>query len=166
MYKRQLLVTSSIGNNIDVGFLEQQLSCKITKAKAYTAAPDPKAMFPNKNLIDVVDKHIQEKDYKLILLQSGSVDITNINTQNDVLLNTESNKQAVTTSTENIFKVAELAAAHSEKVILLDRVPRCDKADTDPCRMKNALSTYGNNQYDGLLENSMYKDKILSLIHI
>ena len=84
-------------------------------------------------------------------MQGGEVDITNLDTQHGVLNKTEHYKEVVRISTENLLKVAEMAAGKVDTVIILDRIPRSDLEDVDPHKIKPELSVLGNKMFDELV---------------
>ena len=159
-----LFVGSSIGHNLNFPLLEHQNGAKISKAKAYTAVKDDmpnsfKAPFPGKNFSTVVPAELSKKQYKVLFLQGGSTEVSNLKT-NSILL-VDEYKETIKQASENIFKVAEDAIKKSpslEKVIIFERIPR---HDADQHGLKSELSKYGNQAYHKLWSKSIFKDKIV-----
>ena len=162
-----LYVGDSIGHNVDFGEIERHMKSKVERVNAYSAVFDEQSKSPEFNLDDVVKNKLSEgKQFRNLVIQVGSVDITNIdtNTNPDLITNLEAFKQTAKTSAENIFKVGEKAIQNHptlEKVVIMDRTPRCDKRDADPSSIKAQLSKFGNGQYDKLWAESNFKDKIV-----
>ena len=148
--KHFLFVGSSIGHNLNFPLLEHHTGAKISKAKAYTAVKNDmpnsfKAPFPGKNFSTVVPAELSKKQYKVLFLQGGSTEVSNLKT-NSILL-VDEYKETIKQASENIFKVAEDAIKKSpglEKVIIFERIPR---HDADQHGLKSELSKYGNQSY-------------------
>ena len=162
-----LWIGSSIGHNVDFKFLEKQLGAPIRTHKAYSSNGDTTtgAWFPKKNLTDVTKEALKPgNNYKHLVIQCGSVDITNIDTQINPLENLKVSEQTASMSSQNIFSVVEDALEkndHLEKVILLDRPPRYDLDEKDPHHIKTHLSKFANTEFRRLWENSKFKDRII-----
>ena len=98
-----------------------------------------------------------------MIIQSGSVDITNLKTDKEAEKHFEYFNQQTVMSAENLFQACEKALrTHSnlEKVVILKQIPRYDRADTDPLSIKQALSQIYNNTLTDLWIKSSLKDKI------
>ena len=62
-------------------------------AKAYSTVYDKHANHPKKNLVDVVRERLAENEnVKHLIIQGGSVDITNLNTKDNTYENMEQNQ--------------------------------------------------------------------------
>ena len=161
MKEKILWAGSSIGRNVNLRKVEHLSNKLIRTRKAYTAVKDNNARFPNENLKNVVKKELSMSAYKVCVLATGSVEITNSNTHD--LMNIDNLKDTVKRASTNIFKVAEEALKdHSnlEKVVIVDKAPRKDTNANDPYCLKSQLSEYGNSIYRELLEKSDLKGKI------
>ena len=83
---------------------------KIVTAKAYSAkyddisnvAKDP-AHYPLKNFLDVVPKEASKDTFEHVIIQSGSVDISNLKTNSNPEKYVEYFKQEAIISAKNIF---------------------------------------------------------------
>ena len=83
---KTLFVGSSIGHHFDFNVLgENGLLEK--HVRAYTAVEDKNARFPESNFSEIVWKNLEEDNYKYLIIQGGSIEITNLNTQENVLNN-------------------------------------------------------------------------------
>ena len=103
-----------------------------------------------------------------MLLQSGSVDITNLDTKSKPHENTEYFKQEVIISARNIFNVAETALAIQPsltKVIIMNQTPRYDEKAVDPLLLKPVLAQLFNNTLMESWMNSKFKAKLMIGIH-
>ena len=86
--KKTLFVGDSISGNVDIGALENATQSKFVTARAYSSVYDTvtnvakqAAKFPKSNFTDVVPKQLEKDDYQTLVLQAGSVDVTNLNTK-------------------------------------------------------------------------------------
>ena len=161
--ENMLIVTTSIGLNTDFYLLAKNTGSTIRTEKADTIVHDIKAKNPEQNFNAVVKNKLEEEPADILILQGGSVEITNMDTQNDPLSKFEYFKQEVNITSENMFKVAEMALSTNsrlKKVIILDRIKRFDKEDVDPYRLKSQLSKLGNSAYLSLLSQSKFKNQI------
>ena len=83
---RRRLVRDSISANVDIGALSNATQSKIVTAKAYSPVRDIEtnsakqaAKFPDSNFTDVVPVELKKEKSKSLILQAGSVDISNLN---------------------------------------------------------------------------------------
>ena len=98
-----------------------------------------------------------------MILQAGSVDITNLNTRDNATEHFEYFNQETLRSAENLIKVAESALkSHPtlQKVVILKHIPRYDPVAVDPLHIKPALSQIYNNNMTNLWMSSPFKSKI------
>ena len=96
-------------------------------------------------------------------MQSGSVDITNLNTQEEPEKHLEYFKQETILSAQNLFKVACKALESKpnlQKVVIMKQTPRYDPAHVDPLALKPALAMLFNNTLTDQWMNSPLKEKI------
>ena len=108
----------------------------------------------------VVPKVIETEDVETLVLETGSIEITNINVNkavNDPKKNIEEYKKLwfakVENDSANLFEVAEDALKRStslKKVIIVKRLPRFDPSKDDVLGIKSELSIYANTCYDQL----------------
>ena len=153
-----LYVADSIGHNCDMEDIKMDTGMNIVTAKAYCSDFDSSARFPDKHFAAVVPEELAKKQYNLLILQSSSVDITN-------LKNIESNdpflRQQVSTSSFNMIKIAERAIQNFpnvREVLILERAPRYDK-------MKE-LNKFSNAELHRFLNESQLKEQIKIGLHI
>ena len=129
-----LWIGRSIGHNIEQEKFEHETNSNITYSKAYTVDFDNSAHFPSKNLVQILPKELEKDQYDWIGIQSGSIEISNMNTKGDPVEMMKNWKEAVFESSEKIFKVALSAIknySNLQCVIIEKRIPRCDPAEFD-----------------------------------
>ena len=165
-----LFVGDSISRNVDISTLEDATQSKIVTARAYSAVHDTvrnvakqAARFPNSNFTDVVPAELSKANYQSLVLQAGSVDITNLDTKNNPSKHLEYFRQETVKSANSFFQtgVNAISAYPSlEKVVLMKQVPRYDPANVDPLAIKPALSQLYDNTITDLWMTSKHKGKI------
>ena len=76
--------------------IEEATEKQFVTAKAYTSMKDTvsndakqAARFPESNFTDVIPAELRKDNYHSLVLQAGSVDISNLNTKNNVNKNLE-----------------------------------------------------------------------------
>ena len=79
-----------VSSNVDIGALEEATQTQFVTAKAYSSVHDTEknvvkepAKYPESNFNDTIPKELKKADYQTLILQAGSVDITNLNTKDD-----------------------------------------------------------------------------------
>ena len=173
--KKILLVGDSISANVDLKALEDVTKAKFVSTRAYSSVYDDvenaakhKAKYPSSNFAKVVPAELSKDDYQTVILQSGSVDITNLNTKDEPLKYLDYFKQQTVLSAQRFFKTGEKALSDKpllEKVILMKQTPRYDPASVDPLSIKPALVDLYNNTLTEQWLCSKYKDKIIVGTH-
>ena len=163
-----LYIGDSVGHSASLRKLEEFQNCRIQSARAYSSVFDEKARWPEQNFSDVVKYSLQksERDCPDVLLMSApTVDISNLNTANlSTYQQTESLKQKVIISSQNMFAIAERALETSpnlSKVVIMEHPPRFDTPDVDPTFLKPNLARLANATLGGLWLNSPQKDRIV-----
>ena len=139
--------------------------------KAYTAVQDTTenvakkaAFFPKSNFTDVVPDLLKKSKYHSLLIQSGSVDISNLLTKDNATEYIEYFKQEAILSAKNTYAVG-VNALHVqpslEKVVIMKQTPRYDPAESDPLLLKPALSQLFNNTLTEQWIDCPFKDRIM-----
>ena len=175
-YKQNiLLIGDSITNSLDTKVIAQAADAKITKVKAYSSVRDEvnniakqAAIFPPKIFTDVAQHELKKKQFELMMLQAGSVDITNLKTIENPTEHFEYFRQETVKSAENLFNVAvkSLKSKPSlKKVIIFKQIPRYDSTQVDPLQLKPALSQIFNNTLADLWIKCPLKDRIFVGTH-
>ena len=139
-------------------------------ARAYSAIHDAvsskakqPAKYPASNFTDVTPAELNKEKFDILIMQAGSVDITNLNTKENPLANIDYFKQEAVLSARNFFSVGVNALnAHPElrKVVLMEQTPRYDPLVADPHSLKQALSQLFNDTLAQLRLACPLKDKI------
>ena len=111
--KKFLCIGDSISANVDMNALQDATETKIVSAKAYSSIHDTvsnvakqAAKYPQSNFTDVIPAMLRKDDYECLILQSGSVDITNLNTKDEPSTFIEYFKQEKIMSAKNLFSAA------------------------------------------------------------
>ena len=162
--KKVLYVADSVGRNVKFPKIESEAKCTIKTAKAYSAAHDKDAKWPDKNFSEVVDQELTKQPYDTLLMTAPTVDITNLDTsklkEED---NTDVYQQIVFVSCQNMFSTAHRAIQQQnlEQVILMEHPPRVDSKELDPIGLKQKLAKLANSMYNQLWLDSPHKSKII-----
>ena len=125
--KDVLVVGTSISNNLDKRVCENLTDLTIDVATAYTVGPDIDAKYREKNFKKIVPEKLKNQKYETLVLQGGSIEITNINTKDESKeMHFQSWKNKVKKSSEEMFNLAEesITAYPDLKVIIVARIPR------------------------------------------
>ena len=126
------------------------------------------ARYPSSNFTDVVHNQVSKSDFNCLVIQAGSVDITNLNTKDDPEQYMEYFRQEAVMSATNIFN-AGINALKTQptltKVVIMKQIPRYDPSDVDPLSLKPSLSLLFNNTMTNLWMESPYKEKIFIGTH-
>ena len=172
---RILFVGDSISSNVDIKMLEGATKARITTAKAYSSTFDVEsnvakqaARYPASNFEDVVKEELVDKSFKTLLLQAGSVDITNLNTNEQPERYMEYFRQIAVMSATNLFQVAQNTLKEStniNKVIIMQQIPRYDPQEVDPLALKPSLSLLFNNTLTNLWADSPLRNQIFIGVH-
>ena len=166
-----LFIGDSISANINIDALESATQRTIIRAKAYSSIHDTvqnvakqAARFPSSNFTDVIPAQLRKAKFHSLLLQAGSVDITNLQTNESPSRYLEYFKQETIVSAKNLFTAAVNALSSQpslRKVVIMKQIPRYDPAEVDPLSLKPTLSQLFNNTLSDLWMNSSMKHKIV-----
>ena len=105
------------------------------------------------NFTKVIASELNKEKYQCMILQSGSVDITNLNTKDEPSKYTEYFKQETVMSAHNLFNAAVNGLKVQptlNKIVIMKQVPRYDPANVDPLGLKPSLALLFNNTITGL----------------
>ena len=135
--------------------ISEATKSKIVTAKAYSAAHDEvsnaakqAAFYPNKNFLHVVPTEAAKDNFEHIIIQAGSVDISNLKTDRNPEQYLDYYKQETVNSARNIFNSGVTALERQpsiKSIIFMKHTPRYDPLDIDPLSLKPALSKLFNN---------------------
>ena len=126
---RVLYVGDSLAHNANVRHIDLVTNTTIKTAKAYSSAWDASARFKEKNVKDVVKNEMKAGNFNHIVLAAPTVDISNLDTAKAKPSDdTDTFKQKIVTSCQNMIKVAEKALADQPKLknvtIMNQRYPK------------------------------------------
>ena len=165
-----LYIGDSISANVDIANLEFATQAEFITAKAYSSTHETESniakqapKFPDSNFLDVVRKNVNKGNFKSLVIQAGSVDITNLNTMDDPEEHMEYFRQETIRSATNLFQAgidALKAKPSLTKVLIMKQIPRYDPADVDPLSLKASLSILFNNTLTNLWMESPFKQKM------
>ena len=162
--KKVLYVGDSMGRNVNFPKIESEVKCTIKTAKAYSAAHDKDAKWPDSNYTEVVDKELTKQTYDTLVMTAPTVDITNLDTsklkEED---STDVYQQIVFVSCQNMISTAHRAIQQQnlEQVILMEHPPRFDSKELDPIGLKPKLAKLANSMFNQLWLDSPHKNKII-----
>jgi hypothetical protein len=169
-YLKILFIGNSISASADIKVIADATRSKIVTAKAYSDVHDDvsnvtkePAYYPRKNFLQVVPTEAVKDAFVHLIIQAGSVDITNLKTKGNSNEHIKYFKQETVISAKNIFNSGVIALEHQptlKSVIFMKQTPRYDPLDVDPLSMKQALSHLFNNTLMELWMNSSMKEKI------
>ena len=165
-----LIVGDSISGNLHVKTAEIATKAKIRTVKAYSSIYENvedggkhAPRFPRKNFNDVIMNELNKDKPDAMIVQSGSVDITNLKTENCNDDNIEYFKHQAIASANNLFTAVTNAAANHpqlKKIIILKQMPSYDFLTSNPPGLKHCLSQLFNETLDQLYSECKLKDKL------
>ena len=101
-------------------------------------------------------------------MQSGSVDITNLNTREKPAENVAYFKQETVLAAKNLFSAAVSALELQpsiQKIVIMNQTPRYDEAKSDPMALKPALAQLYNSTLVESWIECIVRDKIVLGVH-
>ena len=150
-------VGTSISEALDVKKFEKDTGSQVTVERAYCI--ENEGRFKDINFSAVVPEIVKKGDVDTLVLQTGSIEITNMEVNKSMMdvekdLKTFKSEcyEKVEKDSENLFSVAENAVAHNPElnVIIVKRLPRYDRSSKDILGLKSQLSKFANHVYDQL----------------
>jgi hypothetical protein len=166
-----LLVGDSISGQLHLKTIETATMTEVRTTKAYSSIHennDDKGKhaprFPTKNYNDVIARELNKECPDILMVQAGSVDITNLKADGYLAENTEYFQQQTVVSANNLFMAVSNAAAnhpHLKKIIILKQVPRYDVYSSTIPGLKPFLSKLYNDTLDQLGSSCTFKDKLV-----
>ena len=157
--KNVLYIGTSLSKSLDRKKFQKDTKTKLKVVKAYGIKKESDQFYPKLNFTDVVPKSLEKDKPDVLVLQAGSIEISNLNVKN-AMMNTEKDIEEysrewaakVEDDSNNLFEVAEnaLKADPKMKVIIVKRLPRYDSSAADPLGIKANLSQFANSVYDQL----------------
>ena len=157
-------VGSSISKAMDVKKFEKDTKSVVKFVRAYGIEEENERAYEkeslkliNKTLKKVVPEVLEENDVDVLVLQTGSIEISNIKVNEAVM---DTNKvlseyktewfDKVEKDSKNVFKIAEEAIKQKPglKVVIIKRLPRFDRSSQDILNIKSSLSKFANSVFD------------------
>ena len=121
--------------------------------------------FPARNFTDVIPAELSKDVPDVLVIQSGSVDITNLKTDgSEAVQYMEYFKQQAVVSSNTTFQAAITAANNHpklKKVIIMKQIPRYDDDSSTPTGVKRKLSEMFNANLDKLWTDCPIKNKVM-----
>ena len=166
-----LVIGDSVSGNLHQKTIEIATKAEVKTVKAYSSiyenSDNPAKCaprFPNKNFNDVIPKELNKFDADVLIVQSGSVDITNLKTNtNETEEFMEYFEQQAVVSANNLFKAVTNAVVNHQKlkkIIIMKQIPRFDQQSSNPPGLKPFLSKRYNETLDQLWTACTMKDKL------
>ena len=150
-------VGTSISKALDREKFEKDLNVDLTVVKAYCI--EEEGRFQKTNFRAIVPDVVAKGGIDTLVLQTGSIEITNIDTNKAAMDPKKDIKDyerewyaKVEDDPTNLFSIAEEAIARDDKlnVIIVKRLPRYDQSSRDIMAIKSKLSSFSNHVYDQL----------------
>ena len=165
------IVGDSISGNLDHKVIANSMDADVRAARAYSALKDAceneakeETRFPSKSFDNVITAEAKKTETEILIVQAGSVDITNLKTTNENNKKfSEYFRQETVISATNLFTSvsnALKANPHLKEVIIMKQTPRYDTLSKDPQGIKAALALLYNNTIVQLWLASPQKDMI------
>ena len=163
-------IGTSISNVLDKNKFERDCNVELNVVKAYCIDKEENARYKDANFKTVVPETIKKKQTDSLILQTGSIEITDMNIE-EGLKNSQEKIEAykhewfkkVEKDSTNLFNIAQDAIAQDSdigKVVILKRLPRYDNMPKEIRKMRSDLSEYGNQVYDQLMLRTGHPSKI------
>ena len=152
-------VGTSLSKTLDIHKFQNDTKSSVKTVKAFGIKREENHLYPEMNFTEIVPEVIEEDSPDTLVLQGGSIEITNIDVKQALMdsnKDIEDYKEEWFSKTEkdssNLFDIAERAIKKKPKmkVIIVKRLPRNDPFISDPLGIKKKLSKFGNNVYDQL----------------
>ena len=133
-----LLVADSVGDVVSLKSLEESTGSKFVSIR-------PKSSFaPHYSSYNqVIKEQLQKNEFHTLIIQSGAVDISRLDTKVDPLNNIENFERVTTIAAHKTFENAETAFTYSDrlkKVVIMKSLPRYDPQNIDPFNIKHDLA--------------------------
>ena len=165
-------IGDAIGRNFEIKTVEEAVGGDIKIKRAFSSINDTaenEAKFgtkhPDKLIQNVLKDHDSNIHSDILVIQTGSVDITNLKTGGEnAQLFSDYHRSHTISAAENLFKEVEntlVKYPHLKKAIILKQTPRFDKKSVDPYSVKPAMAKLFNNVLDKKWLESAHKSRLL-----
>ena len=170
-YPKVCIIGDSISGNLDNKIIAKTMDADIRVERAYSSLEDvfeneakEEIKFPHKSVQKVIEKEVENNETDILIVQSTSVDITNMKTSNDNIKKySEYFKQETIISASNLFTAVENTLKSNPSIreaIIMKQIPRYDPISNDPQGVKPVLRQLYNDSLVQQWLNSPLKDKI------
>ena len=165
------IIGDSISANLDRKVIANAIGKEVRNARAYSSIEDTseneakdKTKFPDKMFHDVIKAELEKAPTDMLIIQSGSVEITNMKVTGDnpMKYGEYFKQQAVVAATNLFTAVSDALVSNPElkKAIIMKQIPRYDPTSVDPNSIKAALSQLFNDTLVQLWLGSTLKDRL------
>ena len=160
-------VGTSLSKALDKTKFENDLNVDLTVERANCIKEE--GYCKTKSFTKIVPEIVEKGGIDTLVLQTGSIEITNIDVNEALVDVTKDIKeyrkewyQKVEEDSKNLFELAAEATARDSKlnVIIVKRLPRFDRASKDILGIKSQLSKFANHVYDQLWLKQGSPDRI------
>ena len=150
-------IGSSISKVLDKDKFERDLNVDLTAIKAYCI--EEEGRYKDKDFRAIVPEVVKQGNVDTLVLQTGSIEITNIDTNKAAMDPNKDMKEyqrewyvKAEDDSTNLFNIAEEAIAMNQdlNVVIVKRLPRYDRSSKDIMAIKSKLSHFSNHVYDQL----------------
>ena len=158
--KKVSWIGTSLSKALNKEKFEEDLNVDLSVSRAYCIKVEDNAKYRNENFEEIVPKVIEKEEPDILVFQTGSIEITNIEVNKAMMdkdMSLEEHKKVwfekVEQDSKNLFDIAQAALKKNksiQKVVILKRLPRYDRSSSDFFSIKSELSKYANSIYDQL----------------
>ena len=158
--KKVSWIGTSLSKALNKEKFEEDLNVDLSVSRAYCIKEEDNAKYGKENFEEIVPKVAVKEEPDILVLQTGSIEITNIEVNKAIMdkdRSLEEHKKAwfekVEQDSKNLFEIAQAALKNNksiQKVVILKRLPRYDRSSSDFFSIKSELSKYANSIYDQL----------------
>ena len=152
---------------MDIKKFESDANVNLNLEKAYCIKEEGR--FKKDNFSALVPELVKKGGIDTLILQTGSIEITNIDVNRAMMDITKDMKEykkewysKVEEDSKNLFGLAEDAIASDAKltVVIVKRLQRFDRASKDMSKLKSQLSKFANHVYDNMWLKQGSPDRI------
>ena len=147
---RVCIVSDSIGGNVDLKTLERAMDSRIDTVKAFSSSDDlveneakHATKQPENTLQNALRNKVKNNQIETLIIQTGSVDITNLKTgaSNVERFSNYFRDHTVKAANKVMDEVTKTLSQNPyiKKAIVMKQIPRFDRKEVDPCSVKAAL---------------------------
>ena len=169
-------IGDAIGRNFEIKTVEKAIEGDIRIKRAFSSISDiaeNEAKYgtkhPDKLIQNVLKDHDSNTQSDVLVIQTGSVDITNLKTAGgNAQRFSDYHRNHTISAAENLFKEVEntlVKYPNLKKAIILKQTPRFDKKNIDPFSVKPAMAQLFNQILDQRWLESAQKNRLIIANH-